>query len=50
MTRTHFAAQAAACRDRLVAIAQALVAVPSPNPPGDTRACAEAAASLIRAG
>ncbi|MFC7688750.1 hypothetical protein ACFQY5_03015 [Paeniroseomonas aquatica] len=34
MTRTHFAAQAAACRDRLVAAAQALIAVPSPNPPG----------------
>ena len=49
MTRTHFAAQAAACRDRLVAAAQALIAVPSPNPPGDTSACAEAAAALIRA-
>ena len=49
MTRSLFAAQAAGCRDRLIEIAQALVAVPSPNPPGDTRACAEAAAALIRA-
>ncbi|MFC7476850.1 M20/M25/M40 family metallo-hydrolase [Dankookia sp. GCM10030260] len=49
MTRTAFAACAAAAADRVVALTQALVAVPSPNPPGDTRACAEAAAALIRA-
>lgn len=49
MTRTAFAARAAAKADRVVPLTQALVAVPSPNPPGDTRACAEAAAALIRA-
>jgi acetylornithine deacetylase/succinyl-diaminopimelate desuccinylase-like protein len=47
--RAAFAARAAACRDPLVAMTQHLVATPSPNPPGDTRACAEAAAALIRA-
>jgi acetylornithine deacetylase/succinyl-diaminopimelate desuccinylase-like protein len=47
-TRDQFAARAAACRDRVLAMTRALVAVPSPNPPGDTRACAEAAAALIR--
>ncbi|WP_431268544.1 M20/M25/M40 family metallo-hydrolase [Dankookia sp. P2] len=49
MTRTDFAARAAAEADRVVALTQRLVAVPSPNPPGDTCACAEAAAALIRA-
>ena len=49
MSRTEFAARAEAQAGRVVALTQALVAVPSPNPPGDTRACAEAAAALIRA-
>ena len=49
MTRSEFAALAEAAADRAIALTQALVAVPSPNPPGDTRACAEAAAALIRA-
>ncbi len=49
MTRSDFAARAAAQSGRVVALTQALVAVPSPNPPGDTGACAEAAAALIRA-
>lgn len=48
MTRSAFAARAATCEGRLLAMAQALVAVASPNPPGDTRACAAAAAALIR--
>jgi acetylornithine deacetylase/succinyl-diaminopimelate desuccinylase-like protein len=47
MSRTAFAAEAAACEDRVVALTRALVAIPSPNPPGDVRACAEAAARLI---
>ena len=49
MTRTEFAARAEAAADRVLALTRALVAAPSPNPPGDTRACAEAAAALIRA-
>ncbi|MFZ4409096.1 MAG: M20/M25/M40 family metallo-hydrolase [Paracraurococcus sp.] len=49
MTRSDFAARAAAESGRVVALTQALVAVPSPNPPGDTGACAAAAAALIRA-
>ncbi|SDB09581.1 M20/M25/M40 family metallo-hydrolase [Belnapia rosea] len=48
MSRTAFAKQAAACEDRVIALTRALVAIPSPNPPGDTRAVAEAAAGLIR--
>ncbi len=47
MSRTAFAAEATACEDRVVALTRALVAIPSPNPPGDVRACAEAAARLI---
>ncbi len=47
MSRTAFAAEAAACEDRVVALTRALVAIPSSNPPGDVRACAEAAARLI---
>ncbi|MBK1658667.1 M20/M25/M40 family metallo-hydrolase [Paracraurococcus ruber] len=48
MTRQEFAAAAAARAGEVVALTRALVAVPSPNPPGDTNACAEAAAALIR--
>ena len=48
MSRTRFAAEAAACEERVIALTRALVAIPSPNPPGDVRACAEAAARLIR--
>ncbi|WP_043363199.1 M20/M25/M40 family metallo-hydrolase [Belnapia sp. F-4-1] len=48
MSRTAFAAKAAACGERVIALTRALVAIPSPNPPGDVRACAEAAAGLIR--
>ncbi|MCO6415936.1 M20/M25/M40 family metallo-hydrolase [Siccirubricoccus sp. KC 17139] len=46
--RAGFAARAAACEAQVVAMTQTLVAIPSPNPPGDTRAVAEAAAALIR--
>ncbi|MBL6455246.1 M20/M25/M40 family metallo-hydrolase [Belnapia sp. T6] len=48
MSRTRFAEEAARCEDRVIALTRALVAIPSPNPPGDVRACAEAAAGLIR--
>jgi len=48
MDRTVFAAEAATCEERVIALTRALVAIPSPNPPGDVRACAEAAARLIR--
>lgn len=45
--RDAFAAAAAARAAEAVAITQRLVAVPSPNPPGDVRAMAEAAAVLL---
>ncbi|WP_043336320.1 M20/M25/M40 family metallo-hydrolase [Belnapia moabensis] len=48
MNRTLFAAEAAASADRVIALTRALVAIPSPNPPGDVRACAETAARLIQ--
>jgi succinyl-diaminopimelate desuccinylase len=40
---------AAGQRDRLLDCARRLIAVPSPNPPGDTNAVADTAAELIRA-
>ncbi len=46
--RAAFAADAAARAPEVAAITRRLIAVPSPNPPGDVRACAEAAAALIR--
>jgi len=45
--RTRFAAAARARSGQVVAIAQTLIAIASPNPPGDVRAAAEGAASLI---
>jgi acetylornithine deacetylase/succinyl-diaminopimelate desuccinylase-like protein len=48
MTRTDFAARAAARAEGVVDVTRALVAVSSSNPPGDTHACAEAAAALLR--
>jgi len=36
-------------RERLTAIAQALIRAPSPNPPGDTKAVARVALDLLRA-
>src|SRR5437763_217301 len=50
MNRPRFAEQAAASADRAIALTGALVAIPSPNPPGDVRACAEAAAIIGEAG
>ncbi len=47
--RKNFAAAAAARAPEVVAITQRLIAVPSPNPPGDVRAMAEDAAALLRA-
>ena len=47
--RDAFAAAAAARAGDVVAITQRLVAVPSPNPPGDVCAMAEDAAALLRA-
>jgi succinyl-diaminopimelate desuccinylase len=47
-SRADFAAEAAAAQDQVIDIARRLIAVPSPNPPGDTRAVAEAAASILR--
>jgi acetylornithine deacetylase/succinyl-diaminopimelate desuccinylase-like protein len=46
--RAAFAADAAARAPEVVAITQRLIAVPSANPPGDVRACAQAAAALLR--
>ncbi len=48
MSRTVFAAAAAGRQDRVVAAARRLIAVPSPNPPGDTGAVAEEAAAILR--
>ncbi|CAH0274237.1 M20/M25/M40 family metallo-hydrolase [Roseomonas sp. CECT 9278] len=46
--RTAFAAAAHARAPEVAALTRRLIAVPSPNPPGDVRACAEACASLLR--
>ncbi len=46
--RDDFTIASAARRDQMLAIAQTLIATPSPNPPGDTRAVAQAAADLLR--
>ncbi len=46
--RDDFTIASAARRDQMLAIAQKLIATPSPNPPGDTRAVAQAAADLLR--
>ena len=46
--RAAFAAEAAARASEVVGITQRLVAVPSPNPPGDVRDAAECAAALLR--
>jgi len=46
--RERFAAAARARAPEVVALARRLVAVSSPNPPGDVRACAEAAAAMLR--
>ncbi len=45
--REQFAEAAAGRTDQVIAVAQALIAVASPNPPGDVRAVAEAAAAVI---
>lgn len=49
MPREDFAADAARCREAVVELTRQLVAVPSPNPPGDTAAVARLAAELVRA-
>ena len=46
--RAAFAADALSRAPEVVALTRRLMAVPSPNPPGDVRACAEEAAALIR--
>lgn len=46
--RAAFAVDAHARAPEVVALTRRLMAVPSPNPPGDVRACAEAAAALVR--
>lgn len=45
--RNTFAAAAHARAPGVVALTGRLMAVPSPNPPGDVRACAEAAAAIL---
>ncbi|MBR0659050.1 M20/M25/M40 family metallo-hydrolase [Neoroseomonas oryzicola] len=47
--RAAFAAAARARAPEVTSLTRRLMAVPSPNPPGDVRACAEAAAALLRA-
>lgn len=47
--RDAFAAAALSRAPEVVALTRRLMAVPSPNPPGDVRACAEEAAAMIRA-
>ncbi len=46
--RIAFAADIAARAPEVVAMTRRLMAVPSPNPPGDVAACAEEAAALLR--
>lgn len=46
--RAAFAAAARARAPEVTALARRLIAVPSPNPPGAVRACAEAAAAMLR--
>ncbi len=46
--RAAFAADALSRAPEVVALTRRLMAVPSPNPPGDVRACAAEAAALIR--
>jgi len=46
--RAAFAAAARARAPEVAAITRRLIAVPSPNPPGDVRACAAACAALLR--
>jgi acetylornithine deacetylase/succinyl-diaminopimelate desuccinylase-like protein len=46
--RTAFAAEAAARAPEVVALTRRLMAVASPNPPGDVRACAAEAAAILR--
>ncbi len=48
MTRAAFAVEAAGRQRQVVDIARRLIAVASPNPPGDTRAVAQAAAEIVR--
>ncbi len=47
MTLEAFTTAAAGCTAQLVGIAQRLVAVASPNPPGDVAACAREAAAIL---
>ncbi|PZW43658.1 acetylornithine deacetylase/succinyl-diaminopimelate desuccinylase-like protein [Humitalea rosea] len=47
--RDRFAAAAFARAPQVVEVARTLIAIPSPNPPGDVRAAAEGAAALISA-
>ncbi|MBE9604882.1 M20/M25/M40 family metallo-hydrolase [Acetobacteraceae bacterium H6797] len=49
MSRQDFAADAAQCRDAVIELTRQLVAISSPNPPGETAAVAEAAAAMIEA-
>jgi succinyl-diaminopimelate desuccinylase len=46
--RARLEARLAESRERLVALAQSLVRIASPTPPGNTRAVAQAAAELLR--
>lgn len=46
--RNDFAADAALRAPAVVGMTRRLMAVPSPNPPGEVRACAEEAAALLR--
>ncbi|MBR0671559.1 M20/M25/M40 family metallo-hydrolase [Neoroseomonas soli] len=46
--RATFAAAARARAPEVTALARRLMAVPSPNPPGDVRACAQEAAAILR--
>jgi acetylornithine deacetylase/succinyl-diaminopimelate desuccinylase-like protein len=45
--RAAFAAAALARAPEVAALTRRLIAVPSPNPPGDVRACAEACAAVL---
>jgi succinyl-diaminopimelate desuccinylase len=49
MSRAALAADAALCREGVVELTRALVAIASPNPPGDTTSVAAAAADMLRA-
>ncbi len=48
MSRSHLLRRLEESRERLVALTQELIRIPSPNPPGDTRELARRTAAVLR--